>query len=145
MCMDTCVLVLPGLLVPVYWYLCMGTWCVGFTLLQAVLQPTTSIFEKGLVTETAKWKDIVDNHHLWNQNGSDRGNMSEHSLILGYVTPVSQQSREKICTCTHTRAVSALQRHVGVSFRPNTCLPLIKFESPFETFTLTTLLVVRHS
>ena len=46
----------------VYGYLGMGTWCVGFTLLQAVLQPTTSIFEKGIVTETAKWKDIVDNH-----------------------------------------------------------------------------------
>ena len=60
-----------GVLVPVYWYslvywyLFMGTWFIGFTLLQAVLQPTTSIFEKGLVTETVKWKDIVDNHHLW--------------------------------------------------------------------------------
>ena len=79
----------------------MGTWCIGFTCLQAVLQPTSSIFDKGLVTETAKWKDIVDNHHLWNQNGTDRGGMSEHSLVLGYVTPVSQQSHEK----THTTHV----------------------------------------
>ena len=63
----------------------MGT---GFTLLHAVLQPTT-IFDKELGTETAKWKHLVDNHHLWNQNGSDCGSMSEHSLILGYVTPVS--------------------------------------------------------
>ena len=50
--------------------------------------PTTSVFEKALVVETPKWKDIVDNHHLW-QPFTGSKTSSRPSLALGFVTPVS--------------------------------------------------------
>lgn len=47
----------------------------------------TTVTERGLVTEKAKWKDIVTNHHFFSTTHKHIKHFA--GLSLAYVTPVS--------------------------------------------------------
>ena len=45
--------------------------------------------ERELVTSSPKWKEIVNNHHLYSSNQQHTRDMMDGAMVLGYVTPVS--------------------------------------------------------
>lgn len=45
-----------------------------------------SVFDRGLVSEQPKWKDIVENHGSYHHNTAQR---DVRHITLAYVTPVS--------------------------------------------------------
>ena len=55
--------------------------------LQEIVLPTTTVVERGLVTEKAKWKEIVNNHQLYSSAHTGVSHFTT-GPVLGYVTPV---------------------------------------------------------
>ena len=56
-------------------------------LLQEIVLPTTTVVERGLVTEKPKWKEIVNNYQLYSSAHTSVSHFTTGS-VLGYVTPV---------------------------------------------------------
>lgn len=54
--------------------------------MQVTGQVDKSVFERGLVSELPKWKDIVENHGSYYHNTAQR---AVQHMSLAYVTPVS--------------------------------------------------------
>lgn len=53
---------------------------------QVTGQVDRSVFERGLVSEQPKWKDIVEGHGTFHHNTAQR---TVRHMTLAYVTPVS--------------------------------------------------------
>ncbi|CAI8020803.1 Chitinase domain-containing protein 1 [Geodia barretti] len=49
--------------------------------------PAESVEERELVTSSPKWKEIVNNHHLYSSNQQHTRDMMDGAMVLGYVTP----------------------------------------------------------
>ena len=50
--------------------------------------PSTTVVERSLVSESMKWKDVVNNYQLYSSAHKDLKTLKDVGIVLGYVTPV---------------------------------------------------------
>lgn len=50
--------------------------------------PSKTVVERGLVSNSVKWKDVVSNYQLYSSAQKDSQTLSDVEIVLGYVTPV---------------------------------------------------------
>lgn len=60
---------------------------------QVTGQVDKSVFERGLVSEQPKWKDIVEGHGSFHYNTAQR---AVQHMTLAYVTPVSYHDSKNL-------------------------------------------------
>ena len=50
--------------------------------------PSETVVERNLISESVKWKDVVNNYQLYSSAHKDSRTLSDVGIVLGYVTPV---------------------------------------------------------